>query len=977
MHRRIMMMMSPPSSTQPQIQALWPPCNSVLTRLDSAKTRCWVGCRITPFPSSPLGRADFGVWVWLQLKKSPTSLSPGKGAQIKGYAGANQSKLGTSKIIFTADMKAEKMNISAPKAGPQVYDMQGVDVTPRPLFHPDPAAAAKPNKLLTSQEGSFTSEFISSYILFQNTMYPSMFGQFTRSILGSSSKSSVSTIESDDLEEPSFKRDRKPSSYTDLRVIRAAPGKITKKDLEETVDILLTDTETIIFLNLPTVVFSTVSEEAERVLQKNRNYENLCKNRIGNDLYVERMMQTINESLKNKDVQCDKIIKEDKGIMSTSWDLYDSFNALEILSVPARRSPADTRSKGNVNAKDWDPKLSPSELEKSGESSLMDMENVILAKVHDEEEDQIDILMKSEKFQQNLFFMERVLMENIFQPKLAAYRQLPIFKEREPEEPEKFLGVEKVEEIQEESKREEDEELEINAEPAPIPANLERLWSFSCDLTKGLNVSSLAWNKTNPDLLAVGYGHFGFKEQKKGLACCWSLKNPMWPERIYQSPHGVTSVDFSIGSPNLLAVGHYNGSISIYNVQNNSNNPVLDSSESPHKHWGPIWQLQWIEQDRGTTGDDKREILVSIAADGRISKWVIRKGLGAHDLMRLKRTSFTTIKKGLEKEKKGEALISRQAPGMCFAFHPKDTNIYLAGTEEGHIHKCSCSYNEQYLDTYRGHKGPVYKITWNPFCSDVFLSCSADWGIIIWQQENLKPFLSFYPTTYVVYDVAWSPKSSFIFAAANESRVEVWDLRVSILDPLIVYVANPGIKFTTVLFAKHTDCLLVGDSDGQVAVYELRNMPVTLDTVRSFTNEDHMSVGSQDIQDGQDGHRSINPVAHIQTLQCQQEDLLPKELAPCLAPSSQCHGDTSIQSSLKYYQRSHILFIAFEIEKQKDLTIPGWARRWQILRTVTLGKQPNLHSGVRLCIPEFNPDTSLLILGDTTSLQDPRSSKAD
>lgn len=44
----------------------------------------------------------------------------------------------------------------------------------------------------------------------------------------------------------------------------------------------------------------------------------------------------------------------------------------------------------------------------------------------------------------------------------------------------------------------------------------------------------------------------------------------------------------------------------------------------------PIWQLQWIEQDRGTTGDDKREILVSISADGRIAKWVIRKGLDCH-----------------------------------------------------------------------------------------------------------------------------------------------------------------------------------------------------------------------------------------------------------------------------------------------------------------------------------------------------------
>ena len=28
------------------------------------------------------------------------------------------------------------------------------------------------------------------------------------------------------------------------------------------------------------------------------------------------------------------------------------------------------------------------------------------------------------------------------------------------------------------------------------------------------------------DLLAVGYSQFGFTEQKGGLACCWSLKNP-------------------------------------------------------------------------------------------------------------------------------------------------------------------------------------------------------------------------------------------------------------------------------------------------------------------------------------------------------------------------------------------------------------------------------------------------------------------
>ena len=36
------------------------------------------------------------------------------------------------------------------------------------------------------------------------------------------------------------------------------------------------------------------------------------------------------------------------------------------------------------------------------------------------------------------------------------------------------------------------------------------------------------------DLLAVGYGQFGFTEQKGGLACCWSLKNPEVRENLQQ-----------------------------------------------------------------------------------------------------------------------------------------------------------------------------------------------------------------------------------------------------------------------------------------------------------------------------------------------------------------------------------------------------------------------------------------------------------
>jgi len=37
---------------------------------------------------------------------------------------------------------------------------------------------------------------------------------------------------------------------------------------------------------------------------------------------------------------------------------------------------------------------------------------------------------------------------------------------------------------------------------------------------------------TLQDLLAVGYGQFDFSNQKSGLICCWSIKNPEVCEKL-------------------------------------------------------------------------------------------------------------------------------------------------------------------------------------------------------------------------------------------------------------------------------------------------------------------------------------------------------------------------------------------------------------------------------------------------------------
>ena len=52
-------------------------------------------------------------------------------------------------------------------------------------------------------------------------------------------------------------------------------------------------------------------------------------------------------------------------------------------------------------------------------------------------------------------------------------------------------------------------------------------------------------------------------------------------------------------------------------------------SDSNGKHTGPVWQLKWIEKDRGH-GEEKTEVLVSVSTDGRVTQWSIRKGFESY-----------------------------------------------------------------------------------------------------------------------------------------------------------------------------------------------------------------------------------------------------------------------------------------------------------------------------------------------------------
>ena len=120
--------------------------------------------------------------------------------------------------------------------------------------------------------------------------------------------------------------------------------------------------------------------------------------------------------------------------------------------------------------------------------------------------------------------------------------------------------------------------------------------------------------------MARMYTHtLGTRRQTSGLICCWSLKNPSYPEYTFTTESGVMSLDFHPQHGSLLAVGLYDGTVMIFDICNRYivmayivmayivmaymtaavmifdacnrvNKPIFQSNVKNGKHTDPVWQ---------------------------------------------------------------------------------------------------------------------------------------------------------------------------------------------------------------------------------------------------------------------------------------------------------------------------------------------------------------------------------------------------
>jgi len=331
------------------------------------------------------------------------------------------------------------------------------------------------------------------------------------------------------------------------------------------------------------------------------------------------------------------------------------------------------------------------------------------------------------------------------------------------------------------------------------------LWRFSTDRTRNKQVTALCWNPAFPDLFAVGYGQYEFVRQGSGMICCFSLKNTAYPEYTFTTESGVMCLDFHPQHHSLLAVGCYDGTVMVYDVRNKINRPIYASSIKTGKHTDPVWQVGWQEEDLA-----KELNFFSISSDGRVANWIMSKNeLKMEPVMQLKLVN--TMKDDPE-----ETSLSGLAGGCCFDFNKTSEHLFIVGTEEGKIHKCSKAYSGQYLETYAGHHMAVYAVKWNQFHPRVFISSSADWTVKLWDHKIASPIMSF-DLGNAVGDVAWGPYSSTVFAAvSSDGKVHLFDLAENKHEPLCEQKVVKRAKLTHVAFNNRDPIILVGDDRGGV-----------------------------------------------------------------------------------------------------------------------------------------------------------------
>lgn len=142
-------------------------------------------------------------------------------------------------------------------------------------------------------------------------------------------------------------------------------------------------------------------------------------------------------------------------------------------------------------------------------------------------------------------------------------------------------------------------------------------------------------------------------------------------------------------------------------------------------------------------------------------------------------------------------------------------------------------YPSPFTSNFEKHMGPVTGLTCSPFIKRLFLTCSVDGAVRMYDVLNNRPVAVFEPGfNEYLQSVIWSPFRPTVFVTiSNTGTVYIYDLVLSRQTPSYVlpytstyqseYVSKLNTAYTLSFNPRQRDFLAVGYHDGSAKIFQL------------------------------------------------------------------------------------------------------------------------------------------------------------
>jgi WD40 repeat protein len=313
-------------------------------------------------------------------------------------------------------------------------------------------------------------------------------------------------------------------------------------------------------------------------------------------------------------------------------------------------------------------------------------------------------------------------------------------------------------------------------------------------------------------------------------------------EMEFYSSTKIINVQFAHFNSNLIIGTGYNGKVSIWDLNQRpklKNFPILESTVSKETHAYPIWVLLQIHNDKNN------DIILTASTDGCLITWdpqilakprtdpyhlTVPKKLNLmYDeltplcAIQMNTTSNNKQQQQQQQQKRryNKSLLLGAEDGNIYRLDQNFEYINKIGTKSSSSSSSSSSDNDLIDAIFEGHTGPIQDLDASIEFPNLFISCSMDWKIHLWDVYHpQKPLLTIYKTDSIM-GCKWRPNHPTQLGYIYEDRFELLDLSINTVNPILQIKADSAKTLNRLAFDKEGNFAYLSDIDGTLHIYEL------------------------------------------------------------------------------------------------------------------------------------------------------------